>query len=86
MLLLKRIINGCRDLPGFGPHPGTLLLFIMAAVGGLAGIDKGGVNGFIGGSLFAFLMTLPLYLIGAYSRGRLYDESKQRLMRTIKDA
>jgi hypothetical protein len=86
MKLLKHTINGCRDLPGFGPHPGTGVLLIVILVGGLAGVDKGGVNGFIGGAAFSFLMTMPLYLHGAYSRGKLYEQSKVRLMKEIKDA
>lgn len=86
MKLLKHCIRGCRDLEGYGPHPGTDMLLIIILIGGLAGVDKGGINGFIGGSLFALVMTLPLYLHGAYTRSRLYEQDQVRLMKKIKDA
>ncbi len=86
MQFFKHIINGCKDLPGYGPHPGTAVLLIVILVGGLAGVDKGGWAGFIGGAAFSCIMTMPLYLHGAYSRGKLYEQSKVRLMKEIKDA
>lgn len=86
MKLLKHCIRGCRDLPGYGPHPGTAILFVITLVGGIAGVDKGGLNGFIFGSLFAFLMTAPLYLHGAYERSKLYERDQVQLLRKIKDA
>lgn len=84
--LIKHCIRGCRDLEGYGPHPGTSMLFIVGLVGGLAGVDKGGLNGFIFGGLFAFFVTLPLYLHGAYSRSKLYERDQVQLLRKIKDA
>ena len=62
------------------------MLFIVGLVGGLAGVDKGGLNGFIFGGLFAFFVTLPLYLHGAYSRSKLYERDQVQLLRKIKDA
>ncbi len=83
---VKHMIRGCRDLEGYGPHPGTDMLFIIILIGGLAGVDKGGINGFIGGSLFALVMTLPLYLHGAYSRSKLYERDQVNLLKTIKES
>ena len=83
---IKHMIRGCCTLEGYGPHPGTDMLFIIALIGGLAGVDKGGINGFIGGSLFALVMTLPLYLHGAYSRSKLYERDQVNLLKTIKES
>ena len=83
---VKHMIRGCRDLEGYGPHPGTAMLFIVSIAGGLAGIDKGGFNGFVFGYLFAFFMTAPLYLHGAYSRSKLYERDQINLLKTIKES
>lgn len=83
---IKHMVRGCRNLEGYGPHPGTDLLFIVSIVGGLAGVDKGGLNGFIFGYLFAFCMTAPLYLHGAYSRSKLYERDQVNLLKTIKES
>ncbi len=86
MPLLKHIINGCRDLPGYGPHPGTGITAFYILVCGLAGAQRGSWAGFFGGAAFGAAFFIPMYLIGAYDRGRLYERDKVQLMREIKDA
>ncbi len=86
MRVFKRIFDGCRDLPGYGPHPGTGVTAFYILVCGLAGAQRGSLAGFFGGAAFGAAFFIPMYLIGAYDRGKLYEESKVRLMRKIKDA
>lgn len=86
MKLLRHIIRGAGYLEGYGNHPGTPLLFIFTVAGGLAGIEKGGLTGFIGGCIIAFVTTLPLYIIGCIDRSKGADRDQQRLLKTIKDS
>ena len=70
--MLKRIIRGCTDLPGVGPHPGTGTLIAFTLMGAAAGA-KGGWAGAVGGGLIALVFTAPFYLIGAYDRAKISE-------------
>jgi len=66
-------MRGCKTLPHVGEHPGTAWVLLMILACGLAGIERGGAKGFIGGALIGALFMLPLYLYGAYDRAKLSD-------------
>jgi len=65
---VHRIIKGCGNLPDMGDHPGTGFLFIFILMGGIAGVDRGGWKGFVGGCVFIAVFMVPIYLIGAHDR------------------
>lgn len=85
MRVFKRIYNGCRDIEGYGPHPGTMILVGYIIAAGLAATDKGGWNGFLGGMAIGAACLGPFYLWGAYSRGKLYERDQINLLKIIKD-
>lgn len=68
MKFIKRIIRGCKNLPKYGPHPGTSFLVIFTSVFILVGGIEHGIYGIIFGGLLVLFCLLPLYLYGAYSR------------------
>lgn len=80
----KRIWMGAGYLEGYGHHPGTpvLLIFILAA--GLAGIDKGGLDGFLGGAFVGFICLVPFYIIGCVERARGYEQDVVATMDRLK--
>lgn len=62
--MFKDIAIGCRDLPEYGEHPGTVILAVMVVAGLFAG-------GLVGG-LVMLLIFGPIYLMGAHDRGRAF--------------
>lgn len=66
-------VRGCKTLPHVGEHPGTAWVFFMILACGIAGIERGGFKGFIGGASLAAFFMLPLYLYGAYDRANISD-------------
>lgn len=62
MSTLKRIWKGLFWSEKYGSHPGTFILIWLLALGLIAG-------GWIGLSIF-FVSFVPLYLAGAYERGK----------------
>jgi len=66
-------VRGCCELPHVGGHPGTAWVLFMILACGIAGVERGGVNGFIGGALVGAAFLLPFYLAGSYSRANLSD-------------
>ena len=77
MRVLWQIIRGCGTLPHVGEHPGTAFLFGFILMGGLAGAKKGGLWGFIGGSIFMAVPMGLLYAYGAYDRANRSDELEE---------
>ena len=73
MKIFKDILQGAGDLPGYGPHPGTGIMFVFLLMGGLAGVDRGGWVGFLGGAAFAALFVVPLWCVGCVDRARSYQ-------------
>ena len=75
--LIKHVIvqtfRGCTDLPHVGKHPGNAMLALFVLMGGVAGIGKGGLVGFIGGAGIMLLGIGPFYLYGAFSRAESSD-------------
>lgn len=60
--VVNQIVRGLRTHPEYGPHPGTPFLMILILLGAMAGQWKGALAmaGVFG----------PMYLYGAYERGR----------------
>ena len=73
-------IRGMGNLPHYGPHPGTAMLAIMMLACGLAGIERGGLLGFLLGVGWGAVWIGPFYIYGAYDRARGSDalEHKRR--------
>ncbi len=69
MKTLKAIRRGMGYVPGYGPHPGTGVLIFLVVIGALAGIDKG-LLGITIGAGASLLIFGPMYLSGAYGRGK----------------
>jgi len=59
---VKAILRGISYVEGYGEHPGTIILVWLVLLGAIAG-------GWMG-ALIMLLVFGPLYLWGAYDRGR----------------
>jgi hypothetical protein len=66
---LRQIARGCGHVPGYGEHPGTVPLVMLIVAGGLAGLERGVLGGLVGALLMAAVFG-PVYLYGAYTRGK----------------
>ena len=67
--LIRHIIRGCRTLPHYGEHPGTIMFVALILFGAVAGARGGWIGALIGvGAMLAF--NGPFYLYGAYERSR----------------
>jgi len=62
MTVLTRIWRGMHWSKKYGSHPGNTPVVVMIVLGGLAG-------GVMGAGVMA-VMFGPLYIIGAYQRGK----------------
>lgn len=76
----KRIWRGSGYLEGYGHHPGTSIVLIMLLASGLAGVEKGGLRGFIGGAIIGAICILPLYIIGCIDRAKGYEQDVEHTM------
>lgn len=86
MNVIRHIIRGLGDLPGYGPHPGTGIVSFYIFCAGLAGAQRGGLDGFLGGLAIGAIAFLPFYFGGAYSRSKDLERDQISLMKKIKDA
>lgn len=84
MKFLKRVWMGAGYLEGYGEHPGTLIVFAMLLACGLAGVQKGGLAGFIGGAVFGAICVLPFYIIGCVDRAKSYEADMEATMNRLK--
>lgn len=66
--LFKDFVRGAGYLPGYGEHPGTLLMLGLIAIGAYVGSWVG----FAGSILF----YVPIWAYGCIERARDYDRSK----------
>lgn len=73
MKFFYKIYLGLTDLPGYGPHPGTGFVFLLILTGALAGVrdDFRWYQPLVGADIVGVVM-IPMYLVGAYSRGNEY--------------
>ena len=76
MKLIKDIIQGAKDLPGFGPHPGTGIMIALVIAGGLAGLERG-LGGFLFGAAFMSLWIVPMWMAGCVGRARDYQRKQK---------
>jgi hypothetical protein len=72
MKVIRDIIQGSRNLPGFGPHPGTPVLLFMLGLTFLGGLDRGFyvalvMTGIVG------LVFVPIWALGCIGRAREYQ-------------
>jgi hypothetical protein len=70
MAVLRAVIRGCGDVPGYGPHPGAPVLLMLVIMGFVAGLARGFLGALIGAAVMAVLFGVP-FLFGAYDRGRI---------------
>lgn len=86
MRFFRQWFRGARDLPGVGPHPGNDLVLVMLLICGLAGVERGGLTGFLGGAAIGAIFILPFWISGCISRANICDEHQARLLKQIKDS
>jgi hypothetical protein len=70
--MFKYIWLGLKDLPEYGNHPGTPVLFLITFTSFLAGTEINLFHGLEYGIVSFCLMFIP-YLIGAYGRGKSFS-------------
>lgn len=80
----KRIWMGAGYLEGYGHHPGWGVIAIYVFASGLAGIENGGVRGFIGGSIIAVVIIAPIFMLGCVSRAKDYENDVERTFDKLK--
>lgn len=69
MDFIRAVWRGCCYHPEYGHHPGTPTLVFFLFTGAVAGSAQGLSGALLGiGVMAAF--SVPLYLAGAYSRGK----------------
>ena len=86
MRFFKQIWRGAGYLEGFGHHPGVDMTVIIILICGVAGIEKGGFYGFLGGMGIGAIFVLPLFAAGCISRANACDEQQARLLSKIKNS
>ena len=80
MNIFKKMYKGSGYLEGYGDHPGKEMLIMFCLMGGLAGVGRGGLNGFIGGFIIMLVPMGLFFLIGcvhrynAWTLTRYYEE------------
>ncbi len=79
----KRAWAGAGYLEGFGHHPGwpVLGLFILGA--GIAGVQRGGLTGFVGGAVISACALVPFFIAGCVSRAREYEKAVERTFQRL---
>ncbi len=82
--LIRQAWRGAGYLEGYGHHPGwaTLLIFIFCA--GLAGIDKGGLRGFLGGLAVGIVAFGIPFIIGCVDRANGCDRAQARIINHLR--
>ena len=86
MNIFRKIWRGAGYLEGYGHHPGWASLVFYAIAGGAAGIEKGGLIGFVGGFLFCGFFFSLFFMWGCIDRANLCDEDQKRLLNKIKNS
>lgn len=76
MNLLREIVQGAGYLEGFGDHPGTDYLIMLAVMGALAGAN-GGAFGALVGAIVMLAFIGPIWCIGCVNRAREYQEREK---------
>jgi hypothetical protein len=86
MKFIKQAIRGAGYLEGYGDHPGKDVVVIILLVCGLAGIEKGGLTGFLGGMAIGAIFVLPLFVVGCIDRANACDKQQALLLEKIKNS
>lgn len=73
---LQHAIRGCGHVPGYGDHPGTVVLVLLVLMGFGAGLERGIDRALVGAALMLGVFG-PMYLWGAYDRSRSADRSSK---------
>ena len=80
----RDVYRGAGYLEGYGYHPGNSTLFIIAVMCGIAGTQRGGIWGFIGGFLIGLASTSIPWMFGCRDRARGYDRDVERTAELLK--
>jgi len=65
----KRIIKGIRYSEKYGSHPGNIWIIVLIVMGFIAGYGVGLTEAIIGAAAMLAIFG-PIYLFGAYERGK----------------
>ena len=77
MKIFKDILQGAGNLPSYGSHPGTGIMFAFLIMGALAGSD-GGWTGILGGVAIMALIVVPIWCVGCIETAREYQRQNQQ--------
>lgn len=78
MNFIRKVILGAGYLEGYGDHPGTVIVGAFVAMGALAGGERGGLYGAIGGGLAMLVFIGPLYIAGCIGRANEYLQRQKK--------
>lgn len=84
MRWIRQAIRGAGYLEGYGHHPGWGMMGIYIIVSGLAGAQRGGWNGFVGGAAIMAAVIAPIFLAGCISRANDCDKDQERIIQLLK--
>jgi hypothetical protein len=85
MKFIRDIVQGAGYLEGYGHHPGNGILFVMILGCGVAAIERGGLYGFLVGSLVGAVTIGPLWAIGCVGRAREYQQEQKHFLEQEKN-
>lgn len=84
MKFIRQVIRGAGYLEGYGDHPGKDMVVMMILICGVAGVEKGGFTGFLGGMAIGAIFILPFFIVGCIDRANGCDEKQKQLLNKIK--
>lgn len=82
MQTFKYIKLGLGNLPGYGEHPGTVWMFFLIFVGFFVGIANVLPRAFLCSAIM-LLVFGPLYLYGAYERGKDFESRNCKALKNL---
>ena len=74
LLILKRIWTGLGNTEQCGGHPGWPWAILFPVIGCIAGMPE--PNKMLFGTALMFILFWPLFLWGAYDRGKIESDAR----------
>lgn len=78
MNLIRDVVQGAGYLEGYGDHPGTPIMLGFILAGGVVGLERGGVYGFLAGAFAMVVGVGPFWMMGCVDRARGYQRRNKR--------
>lgn len=83
--LISHAIRGMGNLKYYGKHPGVFLTFYLIIATAVAGLQNGGLSGFIGGLILGSVIYIPMLLWGSIRRSIEHDAYVEKRERRIEE-